>query len=196
MSVPDNENRIAGSSEQWLDDLLAQDREQVRRATDERITGGMYRRIVRARAECGNSAAWARRWASMGAVVAVMVLMIWIAMPRRREPLPTTGVLRPIPHPITGGPIQTPVAIGGARQAGPRSVRARIPAHPAPNVAPRRAIFPSSIVPTGEERLLMELASNHPEQLQAVVEATANMDKQEKEHRQAFEEWLQQGEKR
>jgi hypothetical protein len=196
MSVPDNENRIAGSSEQWLDDLLAQDREQVRRATDERITGGMYRRIVRARAEYGHSAAWARRWATMGAVVAVMVLMIWIAMPRRREPLPATGVLRPMPHPITGGRIQTPVAIGGARQAGPRSVRARVPAHPAANVAPRRAIFPSSIVPTGEERLLMELASNHPEQLQAVVEATANMDKQEKEHRQAFEEWLQQGEKR
>jgi len=191
MPVPDNDKSDA--REQWLDDLLTADREHLQRTAEDRIAGGMYPRILQAGAgrEHGLAKLW--RWGLISAAAAVIMLMIWLKLPQKAHP--STEVASP------PGPGPTPAALIITRAAGshaapprPKLMRLKTSAQAIRNFAPKPAVFPSNIVPTEEERLLLQLANGHPEQLKELSEAISEMDKREKERRQAFEKWQEKGE--
>lgn len=195
MRAPDNENKARDAREQWLDNLLTGDREHVQRITEERITAGMYARIVRAGAGRPYHLAPLWRWALISAGAAMIVLVILIERPQTTRPSPA-GISPSLTRPATEGSSTMRAGNKGATPPRPRLVGRKTAAQPTRNLVPKQAVFPSDIAPTEEERLLVQLASSHPEQLQQVAQAIVDMDKREKERRQAFEKWLQQGEER
>jgi hypothetical protein len=69
-------------------------------------------------------------------------------------------------------------------------------AHLDQSVAPKQAAFPSNVAPNAQERLLMQLAQNHPEQLPVIAKVIADDTQQQKDQRRAFEKWLKEGETR
>jgi hypothetical protein len=90
-----------------------------------------------------------RRWWWGLAIPAAAAIVAVVAIPRRQ----TLDVPMPVPPPA--------VAAVEARPAPPPVQRHRVIAAP----LPKQASFPSASPLTAEERLLLQLARNHPEEL-------------------------------
>jgi hypothetical protein len=185
--------------DQRIDDLLVRDKEMLCRVADERIAGGMYRRIVQAQREHRANPAWKWRWSLVCAVIAVVVVAVWIGMPRKTTPLAPDVANRVAPRPTTTTPgtSEAPLAKSSAKQplrtgSHVRPTRIMI-AHLDQSVAPKQAAFPSDVAPNAQERLLMQLAQNHPEQLPVIAKVISDDAQQQEDRRRAFEEWLKEG---
>jgi hypothetical protein len=185
-----------------IDALLARDQEMLCRVADERIAGGMYRRIVQAQKEHRANPAWRWQRSLVCAVIAVVVAAVWIGMPGKTTPLAPDVANRVAPRPTTTTPgtSEAPLAKSSAKQplrtgshVGPTRVMI---AHLDQSVAPKQAAFPSNVAPNAQERLLMQLAQNHPEQLPVIAKVIADDTQQQKDQRRAFEKWLKEGETR
>jgi hypothetical protein len=181
-----------------IDDLLARDQEMLCQVADERIAGGMYRRIVQAQREHRANPVWKWRWSLACAVIAVVVA-VWIGMPRKTTPLAPDVANRVAPRPTTTTPgtSEAPLAKSSAKQplrtgSHVRPTRVMI-AHLDQSVAPKQAAFPSDVAPNAQERLLMQLAQNHPEQLPVIAKVISDDAQQQEDRRRAFEEWLKEG---
>ena len=82
MPVRNDDNPLDRTDPEGIDDLLAQDRDLLARAADERIAGGMYARIAHAHAERKVAAGWRWQWQLAIASLACAVLVaVWFALP-------------------------------------------------------------------------------------------------------------------
>ncbi len=186
MPLRDDDNAL-----EPIDDLLAMDRKSIAGAANQRIAGGMYARIARARAE--RSSVTARNWQWQLAIVSLacaVLVAAWFTLPKRNVP-------REVPqsaHLPAVAPDNAPMAeLPPARRAPGRSPARSVPSfHPMAARAelPRQATFPINVAPTEQERLLLRLASQHPKQLLAMAEAMAATRDQEEAERQEFDQWL------
>jgi hypothetical protein len=57
-------------------------------------------------------------------------------------------------------------------------------------IVPRLATFPMNITPTEQERLLMQLAAQQPEQLLAAAQAMADMRARDEKEKIDFDHWV------
>jgi hypothetical protein len=191
MPVRNDDNPLDRTDPEGIDDLLAQDRDLLARAADERIAGGMYARIAHAHAERKLAAGWKWQWQLVIASLACAVLVaVWFALPKKsvREAPPSAQV-----------PAVTPARVQVAAQPPIKKTPARslVPAarfHPvaAQAALPRQAIFPINVAPTEQERLLSQLAARSPQELRLVAEAMAEQKNQDERAKQEFDQWLQQ----
>lgn len=196
MSAHENEKMPDRAEQEPMDDLLALDRKLTLQAANERIAGGMYARIARTHAE--RRLAVTRHW-QLGLAAAtaacLTLVMVWHATPARNgkdvspggsHGAPTASVL-PYQSPVDGQPAITRIPVKSrVRAASPaRSVMAR-------QIAPRQATFPMKVIPTEQERLLMQLAAQQPKQLLATAEAMADMRDRDDKERIDFDHWVHQ----
>lgn len=185
----DDDNLFESGEHREIYDLLAQDRRQILRTANERIASGMYERIARAHVERKFGTAWRPQWQlGMAAVVLGVLTMIWIALPKKSSPAsPTQSTQAPARNAhFTMAPTNK-VAVRR-----PAHVSTRRPFVVAHETVPRRATFPINVAATEEERLLMQLASQNPKQLQAMSEAMAASQARAEAEKQEFDHWLQQ----
>jgi hypothetical protein len=186
-----------------IDALLDRDQKMLRRIADERIAGGMYRRLVQAQEEQRVHPAWRWRWSFVCAAIAVVAAAVWIGMPRKATAPGWEVVNRVTPGPATTtttGAAETPFTRSNVKKsrrtrphAGTEGVAV---AHLAPGITPKQAVFPSNVAPDAQERLLMQLAEKHPEQLPVIAKVIADDTQRQKDQRRAFEKWLKEGETR
>jgi hypothetical protein len=180
-----------------IDDLLARDQKMLRRIADERIAGGMYRRLVQAQRKQRAHPAWRWRWSLVCAAIATVVAAMWIGTPRK-TPSPSSEVVTSVtPAPATTTTTEMPFTGSNVKKTGRTGHHAggaRLAVAPlAQSVAPKQATFPSNVAPDAQERLLMQLAGNHPEQLPVIAKAIADDAQQQEDQRRAFEKWLKEG---
>jgi len=190
MSVGDDKNMM-DRADQEFDDLLAQDRNRIAGVASERIASGMLERIAHAHAVNPPIAAWKwQRRLVLGAIGCVTLVAVWFAIPRKIAPpqVPSSAhlpVLSPspaqsVPQPVKRALVKNVVGSPGSHF---RTARTEVP---------RQATFPINVAATEQERLLMRLAAQHPEQLLALAEAMDTERSQEEKQKQEFEQWLQQ----
>jgi hypothetical protein len=196
VSNREDKNVLDSTESEPIDGLLALDRKAVLEAANERIAGGMYARIAQAQAECRLVAADRWRWALAAAAAAcVALVVVWYATPARNAKdifpggshgAPTSSV-SPYQSRVAGQLAITRIPVKSrVRAAAPaRSMMAR-------QIVPRQATFPMKVVPTEQERLLMQLAAQQPKQLLAVAEAMADMRDRDDKERIDFEHWVHQ----
>jgi len=189
VSGPEDKSRIQ------IEDLLAADREHLRKMAEERIASGMFARVAEAHRRQG------RRKDVLGLAfrgalaAAVMAAALWIGWPDKS---PSPEIAKDVPQKVVGP--STPSA-----QTSAKSVRPAAQTHPrpgtpliaAPSVTPRQPMFPGNTEPTEQERLMMALArsdlTREDKQLPEIAKAISVQVAQEKGQRQAFEKWLQEG---
>jgi hypothetical protein len=192
---------------QQIDDLLALNREAVRRAATDRIVAGMYQRVTQAVLANAAEHRQGRRWGLVYAGMAVLlVAALWIGLAHRSSRSAADLAARTVAK--TGaGELSAPgasasmkreaEAVPGRAVGLPRS-RAKIArvaptAKPAPGVIPELDIFPAVVAPTEQERLLMQIARSHPEQLVEIAQQVADEAQKAQERRRAFEQWIKEG---
>jgi hypothetical protein len=183
-----------------IDALLDRDQKMLSRVADERIAGGMYRRLVQAQREQRAHPARRWRWSLVCAGIAAIAAVVWIGMPRKTTAPGWEVVNRVTPGPATTtsvGVAETPFTGSNVKRtrrtrshAGAEGVAV---AHLAPGITPKQAVFPSNVAPDAQERLLMQLAENYPEQLPVIAKAIADDTQRQKDQRRAFEKWLKEG---
>lgn len=190
MPVHNDDNPLDRTDPEGIDDLLAQDRDLMARAADERIAGGMYARIARAHAERKLAVGFKWQWQLVIASLACAVLVaVWFALPKKnvREAPPSAQVPAVAPARAQVA-AQPPIKKTPARRLVPTRF------HPVASQAelPRQAIFPINVAPTEQERLLSQLAARSPQQLRLVAEAMAEQKNRDERGKQEFDQWLQQ----
>jgi hypothetical protein len=200
MSVHGSENDPETNSKldhRSLDDLLAHDREIVRRATAQRIAGGMYGRIAQAAREAIPRQTFPWQWKLAAAVLPLLLIAgIWTALSRKSETRVSNATVHSNINSASNHVTNTPPATASVRKPErPRPRKTVIPvrAYHVAQLAPRQAVFPSNTGLSAEERLLLQLAQNHGEELQLIAKNFADDSKQLQEQRRAFEEWLKEG---
>jgi hypothetical protein len=101
-----------------------------------------------------------RRWVwVLGALASVLAAILIVLFASKPRPVPVANVERP-PVPVESAP--APVAV--VQQSGSRPATSRRRAA-SPHVLPKREQFPTISPLTSEERMLVEMAESHPQEL-------------------------------
>jgi hypothetical protein len=214
MPPQENEDRVEDmekcslTESQQIDDLLALNREAVRRAATDRIAAGMYQRVTQAVLADGAERQQGRRWGLVYAgTSSLLVVALWIGLAHRSSrsgpdlaarTVAKTGVGAPL-APSAGASMKPEVQAVPRRGAmrlphsRPNIARARVTAKPVPGAVPELVVFPAVVAPTEQERLLMQIARSHPEQLVEIAQQVADEAQEVQERRRAFEKWIKDG---
>jgi hypothetical protein len=190
-----------GHNGQWVEDVLARDRRAIRSAATERVAGGMYSRIAQAVKKDGNASTFQCRWAVVYVgLTALLITAFWIGISHNSLPPDSHATVQSIPAVPAPATIKSDLARAGTsspvlKRMQPRAAAFRpLTRRPAQQPAPRQAVFPIEVAPNEQERIMMQIARNHPEQLKVIAQQFADDSSQLEDQRREFEEWLKKEE--
>jgi hypothetical protein len=157
----------------------------------------MYGRVAQGAREALPRWAFSWQWKLGAAVLPVLLIsVLWTVLSHKSETRVSNATVHSNINSASNHVTNTPPATASAARPEhpmPRKLTVPVRAYHVAQLAPRQAVFPSNTGLSAEERLLLQLAQNHGEELQLIAKNFADDSKQLQEQRRAFEEWLKEG---